>query len=158
MPSGTLAQRRLYWAEWRNAAKVLRETQGLDKDDLEAERLRLHQVATGAPCRSAEVLDNNKHLDAVLGAFRAISSPGDMNAQLRQLNQQKTRIIWRIDHDLAEMGHDRNYLSGILRRMSHEGKIPNHSHLEDYDFPQLQRIATAVNRTLYSKRRKANAR
>lgn len=145
---------RLYWAEWGNVRKLLQETQGLDSKDLEAERKAIHERVLGKAYSSKTIVANNKLLDQVLAAFRAISRPDDMHPQLDALNQQKKRIIFVIDRDLTTIGADRRYLAGILQRMSSEGAIPLHSDLYDYDFPDLQRIATAVKRTRYAKARK----
>ena len=60
-----------------------------------------------------------------------------MDGQLRLLKQQKTRIIWRINKHLSELGGDQNYLAAILHRMSSEAAIPLHTDLQRYEFSDL---------------------
>lgn len=143
---------RLYWVEWRAAAAQLERSLGLDRDGLEEERKDIHRRVLGEAYSSRDIVARPARFDLVLAAFRAISQPDNMEAQLDALRQPKKRIIWVIDRDLTIIGVGREYLNGILRRMSSEGAIPLHTDLYDYEFSELQRIATAVKRTLYAKR------
>lgn len=144
---------KLYWAEWRNAARVLNQTQGLDPADLESERQAIHQRELGGTPSSKEIVKNNRQFDKVIAAFRAISQPAAIAPQLDALDQQKRRIIWVIDQELARLQADRNYLAGLLRRMSSEDKIPYHQDLTRYTFEDLQRITRALQRTRRARER-----
>lgn len=150
----TTAKMRLYWAEWKLAAAELERSLGLDRAGLEAERQDIHQRAIGGSYSSRDIVADNRLLDQLLASFRAISRPADMHAQLDAQAQPKRRIIWVIRRDLKALDAGPEYLAAILQRMSSEGAIPLHTDLHDYDFCALQRIATAVRRTL-SARRKA---
>jgi hypothetical protein len=77
------SQTALYWREWAAAKRAGR----LDDSD----RHRLHIEALGYDKSSTDF--TNKDLDKVLSVFRAISRPDDLSAQLRQLDQQKIRIL-----------------------------------------------------------------
>lgn len=151
----TAARMRLYWAEWKLAAAELERSLGLDKAGLEEERQDIHQRALGGSYSSRDVVRDNRLLDKFLSACRAISRPADMDAQLDLQRQQKRRIIWVINRDLAALEAGPEYLAAILQRMSSERAIPLHTDLYDYPFGDLQRIATAVKRTLSARRRNA---
>lgn len=83
----TPAQKTLYWREWAAVTASLK-ARGLPYGD-EA-RHALHVKALGRD-RSMKVL-TNAEFDKVLGAFRSISQPDDLDAQLRQIDQPAERL------------------------------------------------------------------
>jgi hypothetical protein len=78
------AQTKLYWREWAAVRRV----------DPKADRHALTVKALGRMKSSKEF--GNADLDKVLGVFRAISKPSSVNAQMRQLNQPRTRLLKKI--------------------------------------------------------------
>lgn len=87
----TKGQNSLYWREWAAARKV----------DPSLDRHELHIRALGRD--KSHVKFSNLDLDKVLAEFRAISNPGSLDAQLRQLNQQKTRLVWKIQMEQLKL-------------------------------------------------------
>lgn len=83
----TKSQDRLYWREWSAARKA----------HPEADRHRLHLQALGY--RRSHTEFTNAEFDKVLGAFRALSRPASVDAQIRQQDQPRTRA----EHRLAEI-------------------------------------------------------
>lgn len=112
----TRAQNALYWREWSAAKRALmpgRET--WTKLEEETRRHELHREALG---HDKSHLDfTNDDFDKVLGALRAISKPGDLNAQLRQVRGAHRRARFALDQLIAEHGVDRNYVQGIIDQM-----------------------------------------
>lgn len=80
----TSKQDSLYWREW---AAVHRTDPSIDRHEL-------HIAALGEDVSHKAF--SNAQFDTVLGAMRAISKPASLEAQLRQLNQTKTRLLWKI--------------------------------------------------------------
>lgn len=60
----------------------------------EPDRHELHRRALGA--NKSSKLFTNRDLDRVIAEFRSISRPSSLGAQIRQLNQEKTRLLWNI--------------------------------------------------------------
>lgn len=77
-------QKSLYWREWA----------AVHKADPSIERHEVHIAALGKDKSSLDF--TNEDFDKVLGQMRAISKPTSLEAQLRQLNQTKTRLLWKI--------------------------------------------------------------
>lgn len=84
----TPAQTKLYWRAWAAAKKAGQLT--------DADRKRLHLEALGYHASSKNF--TNDEFDKVLGAFRAISQPYSLNAQVRQQEQSNTRRLFKIQH------------------------------------------------------------
>lgn len=84
----TAAQRKKYWREW---SAVRRKIGDEATDEL---RHDLHVRALGKD--KSSVRFTNKDFDAVLREFRAISLPADMDAQLRLMNQERKRLLYKI--------------------------------------------------------------
>jgi hypothetical protein len=78
----------MYWAEWGRVRDVLR-SRGRSTGEIEATRHTLHRKALGKD-RSSKAL-TNAELDVVLAAFKAVSEGGNLEAQLRQLDQPDWR-------------------------------------------------------------------
>jgi hypothetical protein len=77
-------QEKLYWREWG----------AVHKADPSIDRHELHIAALGEDKSHKHF--TNEEFDKVLGQMRAISRPTDLAGQIRQLNQKKTRLIWKI--------------------------------------------------------------
>ena len=93
----TQKQNYLYWREWAAVRRV----------DAGADRHALHASALGEDKSHKDF--SNAEFDKVLQEFRAISQPANLAAQLRQINQPKTRLIFKI-RQLA----DEPYIQALL--------------------------------------------
>jgi hypothetical protein len=82
----TKAQTQLYFREWAAVRKA----------QPDADRHELHVKALGKD-KSSKAFTNSD-FDRVLQVFRAISQPGNLNAQLRQAQQ----VRYRLEHRLSE--------------------------------------------------------
>ena len=80
----TPKQNNLYWREW---AAVHRARPSVQRHELHVQALGVDKSMTNL---------TNSDFDAVLGVFRAISRPADLDAQLRQLQQRRTRTLHSI--------------------------------------------------------------
>jgi len=80
----TPKQTTLYWREW---AAVRRAKPDADRD---------HLTITALGSRKSSKAFNNSDLDRVLAVFRAISQPGSLNAQMRQIAQPRDRLLYTI--------------------------------------------------------------
>jgi len=84
----TPAQTALYFREWgRVRAHYL--AKGIDPKQADHKRHELHRRALGVD-KSSKTF-TNADLDKVLAVFRAITEPGNLTAQLRQLEQPEQR-------------------------------------------------------------------
>lgn len=86
----TKAQITLYWREW---SAVKRRVGDEADDEL---RHGLHVKALGKDVSSRAF--TNAQFDKVLGEFRSLSRPADLDAQLAQLNQPRKRQLWKIGY------------------------------------------------------------
>jgi len=112
----TKAQNTLYFREWGAAKKAL-IAGGRAPKDAEAMRHELHSRVLGYD--KPHVRLTNAELDAILGAFRAISRADDVDAQLRQIEQPITRAQ-RVVADLqSEMDLSDAYIDGCCRNIVH---------------------------------------
>src|ERR1041385_6065139 len=112
----TRNQNALYWREWSAAKRVLmpgRDT--WTKDEETTRRHELHIQALGD--EKSHVDFNNDDFDKVLAAFRAISQPGNLNAQLHALNGQRKRLLFGIRNLARSIGAGEAYVQGIIDRM-----------------------------------------
>jgi hypothetical protein len=115
----------LYWREW---AAVRRARPAAD-------RHALHTEAIGYDVSHRAL--TNEQFDLVLGTFRAISRPTDLQAQLDALGQPRRRLLWAIGQFPATPA----YLGTLLRERFHA------SRLSDLSLDQLQQLRyTLVNR------------
>lgn len=133
------AQSMLYFREWGRVRDV-QKAKGLPCGDVE--RHKLHLKALGVMKSSKDF--TNADLDKVLAAMRAITEPGNLNAQLRALDQPELRLLdaqkaclaLLVDLGIGEGESDtiradwlrQSYLDGIVKRIS--GKL-NFSELTD---------------------------
>ncbi len=150
----THAQTARYFYEWGRVRDVLKG-QGRPYGDME--RHRLHEKALGKKKSSKEF--TNADLDKVLGVFRAITEPGNLTAQLRQLEQPALRNVEaraKCFELLVELGigkglefdHGENtrraYLDSIVR------KLTKGVHIDFQTLPD--REANAILHTLQMRR------
>lgn len=102
----TAKQTALYFREW---GKVHKRYPDVDRHDL-------HTRALGSD-KSSKAF-TNRDLDLVLAEFRALTDPDSVDAQLRQIEQPRTRLLWKIDHYLNGLRlyvEPQSYLAAILR-------------------------------------------
>lgn len=124
----TPKQRTLYWRTWAAAKRALSRL-GYDTAEADAMRADLTIQALGKQVSSKAL--TNAQFDLVLAAFRAVSDPGDLDAQLRAMLQPRDRILWSLRHnhlprmrealDAADI--DERYLQRIARqalRLDHD--------------------------------------
>ena len=71
--------------------------------------------------------------DKVLGVFHAVSRPGDLKAQLRQIDQPITRAQYKLNHLCEELGLTKSYVDSIAQRVCEK---PLHK-LKATDYPHL---------------------
>lgn len=128
----TTNQRKLYWREWRAVEKWC-EAHHLDAP----ERQELHRRAIGKDKSSSKL--TNAEFDKVLAEFRAWSQPANLNGQLRQEAQPRTRLLYvinELDGKIAAFTKDR---VGAYRE-----EIMNdrwmHTRLDDLDLDELQQL------------------
>ncbi|HEX7861828.1 MAG TPA: hypothetical protein VF773_15950 [Verrucomicrobiae bacterium] len=161
----TPAQTKLYWKEWSAARKA-----GQLSD---ADRPRLHLEALGYAASSKTL--TNEEFDKVLGAFRAISQPFNLNAQVRQIDQPDTRLRHQIRNQFACLQlfvrEPCKYVAPILRDRFHVEQLED-LRAESYTRPRVQdseagpagesitdsdleQIRNTIARCLSSHRRKA---
>jgi len=85
----------LYWIEWQ---KVRSQRPAADRHALHIEALgedKSHKDFT------------NEEFDQVLSVFRAVSEPDNLDAQLRQLDQPRRRLAWKIKSLAPEAYRDK---------------------------------------------------
>ena len=103
----TKPQTTLYFREWGAVRKA----------DPSADRHALHAQALGADKSSKDF--TNRDLDKVLGAFRAISRPADLAAQIDRSDQPRKRLLWRINSTLKLLAlyveDAEGYVKSIMR-------------------------------------------
>lgn len=161
----TAAQTALYFREWgRVRAHLI--AKGIDPKQADHKRHDLHRRALGVD-KSSKAF-TNADLDKVLAAFRAITRPGDLTAQLRALDQPDQRReacwqkVWEImeelrlgvdrcrDEDPASelLGIRQAYVAGIIRRTV-PGKV-RWDQLTDREAAQI--LGIMQRRQLYQRR------
>lgn len=116
----TRAQNALYWREWSAAKRALMP--GRETWTKHEENTRRHAITIEALGHDKSHLDfSNSDFDKVLGALRAISKPGDLNAQLRQVRGAHRRARYALDQLMRELQVDRNYVQGVVDQMNFGG-------------------------------------
>ena len=122
------AQTSLYFREW-GKVRAYYLAKGIDPKQAGAKRHELHLTALGSDKSSKSF--TNADLDKVLAAFYAISSPSDLTAQLRQIDQPTHRLnqlqdaCWKTVFNLPKIKlsvdpqfHAENYLNSIARSLA----------------------------------------
>jgi len=142
----TEKQEKLYWREWAAVRAAWPD----------ANRHELHARALGAD-KSHKVF-SNADFDRVLGVFRAVSHPTDVEAQLRQLRQVRTRLIWKItveqvallsvfmvgEHDVERQAAAENYVLSVLRDRFHTERIESLTHGHGEQVGQLEMLRDTI--------------
>ena len=146
----TAAQNMLYFRQWGRVRDVFK-AKGLPCGDVE--RHKFHLKALGVRKSSKDF--TNADLDKVLAAFRTITDPGDLKAQLRAMEQPVLRnaearkkcmeLLEQLgigcDSTIERTEFIRGaYLDGIAKRLTHGAHI-NFSTCDD-------RTANAILHTL----------
>lgn len=140
----TRNQNALYWREWSAVKSVLMPGRSTwTKDEETQRRHALHIQAIGD--EKSHVDFDNEDFDHVLGAFRAISRPTDLNAQLHALNGQKTRLLFGIRRSAISIGVNEPYVAGIVRTMNAEGKLGS-AELEELHPKDLVKVMIALRK------------
>ncbi|MBV9657187.1 MAG: hypothetical protein JO295_03660 [Verrucomicrobia bacterium] len=150
------AQNALYWREW-NAAKVALIATGqlpaIGAATHNAARHQIHRDALdGRDVSHADF--SNEDFDKVLAAFRAISAPTDLDAQLRAQGQPLLRANYQaraLAARLTGAGHGSaavtSYLDGVVRQMRLDGRLAGDApaafgHLNDVD--EVKKVVVAL--------------
>lgn len=116
----TPAQTSLYWREWGLCKRALLR-HGFARDELEAQRHRIHIEATGKDVSSKKL--TNAQLDAILSAFRAYSRPDDLMEQLRIIDQPEQRLsafrdrATKLAAELCDTRGPAAYLESLAQRI-----------------------------------------
>lgn len=141
----TEPQLRLYRAEWGKARKALR-ARGWAPALADAERKAIHVRVLGEDVSS--LLLNNRQLDLVLGAFRAISSPAALAPQLDEADQPCRRRRWLIAKLCEELGHGGDYAQAVAVSMNREGKLGKRGvfDLDELNEDELDKIIVALKK------------
>ncbi len=107
------AQLRKYRVEWSLCRRALRAG-GLTPEEADATRHELHVKTLGVDISSTDL--NDRQLDLLLGAFRAISQPANLQHQLDAQSGPLRRLIHGIEKlDKANPG----YIAQILIDMAY---------------------------------------
>jgi hypothetical protein len=121
------AQTRKYWWEWSRAREFYLG-RGLTHEAADAKRHELHRKALGRDKSSKSF--SNADLDKVIAAFRAVWDGGNLDAQLRQIEQPEQRLrelharIARLAEACGVDGGDEGlaaYLKNFLKGRSFAG-------------------------------------
>ena len=88
-------QKAWYWREWGRVVKCCQDHgRKLTNDDR-------HALTKRTLGREKSMLDlDNQEFDQVIGAFMAINTPDDLNPQLRQIQQPRTRMLHLVTNEL----------------------------------------------------------
>lgn len=109
----TKAQTSLYWREWQAAKKALVVHQGLLPSEADRERHAIHRAELGRDKSSSAF--TNRDLDLVLAAFRALSRPDDLQAQIDAADQPSIRLV----HAIGRLGLPDDYLDSLAAQLYH---------------------------------------
>jgi hypothetical protein len=143
----TPRQNALYWREWAAAKRALMP--GRSTWTKLEENTRRHEITIKALGYDKSHLDfTNADFDQVLGELRAISQPGNLNAQLRQVRGAHRRAEWSLHRLMRKLGVDRNYVQCIIDHMDfeHAGFVTRHPKLDDLTFEELQKVIIALRK------------
>jgi len=99
----TALQAALYWREWGAVRTALR-ARGYSPAEADCMRGELHLQALGEEVSSKDL--TNTDFDKVLGAFRAVSRPDDLGAQMAAEDAPKRRMIYGIERLETEAGRE----------------------------------------------------
>jgi hypothetical protein len=127
---------------WKRAIAVLmpgRETWTKHEEDQRRHALTLDTLGEEKSWSDL----SNSDVDKLKGALIAIIEPGDLNAQLRQLNQGRARVLNGISRLKREIDVDDAYVQAIIERMNAEAKLGT-SDIDDLDADELRKVIVAL--------------
>lgn len=133
VPQWSPAKDGKYWNEWKAVKAV--------KPDLE--RHAFHVEIFGED--KSHVDFTNDDFDAFLAACKAITEPGNLQAQLDALNGRKKRLRFGILAAAAALGVGLDYVDGIVRQMNERGALAS-SKLDELDADDLLRVRIALSK------------
>lgn len=140
----TKAQISLYWRLWSATRKALL-ARGLTPKEADAQRHELHIKALGED--RGHQFFRNADFDKVIGVFRAEAEPANLGAQLRQIEQPRTRNLGTIDQLCHVLDVTREYCLGILQQMNREGALDAREILlEEITDEQFSRLHIALKK------------
>ena len=153
------AQTKLYWRSFGQAKKARPD----------ADRAEITRQALGYHKSSKEL--TAREFDLVLQAFWAIAKPDQIAPQVRQINGDRRRLLWRISETIRCLGlyieNPDSYLGKILSSKFgfHEGDPRDMEDLRDPELLELQSTLWArvqpmrrkAGHTVPEMRRRANA-
>ncbi len=137
-------QQRMHWSLWKRVKDALmngRET--WSKDEENRRRHELYVRALG--CEKSLTQFNDDDLDLVKAEFMAILEPGNLNAQLRQLNMKKTRMQFGLRKAMKEAGVGAAYVAAIAKHMNSEGQLGS-SEIDQLDADGLRKVIIALHK------------
>jgi hypothetical protein len=133
VPQWSRAKDGKYWREWQAVHKA--------RPDLD--RHAFHVEIFGED--KSHVDFTNDDFDAFLGACKAITEPGNLQAQLDALNGRKKRLRFGILAAAAELGVGLDYIDGIVRQMNERGALAS-SKLDHLDADDLHKVRVALSK------------
>ena len=111
----TPKQKTLYWREWNHCRTHLIQQYGRTPAEADHERHDLHIKALGYDISHHSL--TNSEFDKILARFRAVSRPGDLTTQLRQIDQPLTRIETKCRTLWETLNLSEPYVDAIARRI-----------------------------------------
>lgn len=131
-----------HWQLWSRAKAVLMPGRSTWTKYEENElRHTLYREALGADKSLTEF--TNADFDKVKAAMLAIIEPGDLSAQLRQLSQERNRLLYGIRRMVRELGAGEAYVQAIIERMNAEGDLGGND-LEELAPADLRKVMVAL--------------
>lgn len=144
----TAKQKALYWGEWGAARKALLHAH-YEPKEADARRLELHAEVLGIqdfdpddPAHRSAVSSkriSNAVFTKVLAAFRALSDPSNLNAQLRAENQPLIRARGALSNLMKRMGTSPEYVEGIAQNTFKRS-------LANCEFDQVKSVIVYLNK------------
>jgi hypothetical protein len=146
----TPAQVRAYWKMCEAAAAAQGATTAKAKEEV---RKLLHVRAFGRPI-SAKQIDRMKMFDDFKAAVLSITRPDDLAAQMRQLDMEKTRLIWAIREASAAIEGVPHDSADAMRYAFRVAADKFHTHdLESRTIEQLTQLRNTLCARLSTHRR-----
>lgn len=140
----TRKQTYLYFTLWKQAWAVLQKNQQSAISHQPSARHQITARALGVDKSSKDF--TNADFDKVLGELRAIIEPDNLAAQLRQLNQERGRLLYGIRREAnlaVGAGKAEAWLRGLVRRMNQEGDL-GASDLDQLGPDELRKVRIAL--------------
>lgn len=133
----TPSQQKRFWREWSNACHVQGWTraQSWTGAQIDAER---HALLARAGFSSLTQVDHTAGFDRVLAELALLARPANMNSQLRQIEQPRTRLLWSIRHSGQKYNLSTEYWQTIA--IDRFGT----SDLEQLTTPQLEQLRNTL--------------